>query len=209
MGTYWGSGNSLAWLRDEHRSGARNYEGMCAGAAADAAGFTDSGLNANQWAWSIDKNIRHYGFANQPGMIQFWEGGQYGHVGWTLRDHVLLCNTQSGSIGRMQMSYYANIGPTFWVNPDNNPAEVFRACSGVNPDRPKPTPAPSGPRWPLIPGMDDPRVTEVKRAFGLTGDSHYGAHLADRVAHFERNHPAFGPPNHRIGPREYAAILAR
>lgn len=130
----WDSSTALTWLRWEGNSGRRDYQGMCAGLVADASGFSDSNKNANQWAWTIPQAIRHRG--NGPaGTIQCYEGGTYGHIGYNLGGGVLLCNTESGAVGKMYSSYYSRIGPTWWVNPSKNKHEIFKYCTGSNNDK--------------------------------------------------------------------------
>jgi putative hemolysin len=129
----WTSAQALAWLRREGYRGTHNYKGLCAGLAADASGYTYAGNNANAWGWTIPKSIRRTGTA-PAGALCFWTGGQYGHVAYSLGGGVLLCNKPDGSVGKMYASYYAGIGPTFWVDTSKNKAAIFGHCGGRNTD---------------------------------------------------------------------------
>lgn len=133
MATPWSPAQALAWLRLEGHRGVKRWQGLCAGLAGHASGYASSGANANTWANSIPKSIRRTGTA-PAGALQFWLGGTYGHVAYSLGKGVLLCNKPDGSVGKMQASYYSGIGPTFWVDTTQNKAAIFKYASGHNED---------------------------------------------------------------------------
>lgn len=178
---------ALWWLRDERDRGSQEWRGMCAGAAAHAFGFTSSGNNANDWAKIIPRSIRRYGPA-PAGMLEFWLGGEHGHVSYTLGGGWLLCNTPNGSIGRMRESYYSGIGPSFWVDPREHKAAIFRDCRGVNTDKVR-TPKPPANHIVARPGKRSPAVPVIRRALGgKSSSTFYGSILKRRVLKWKRAH---------------------
>lgn len=204
----WTPAQSIAWLRSERANPSQDWTDLCLHLATMAAGYAGGLPTASAFGRSIPKRLKTPGDGPR-GSIQVWETSGWGHVAFSVGRGMVLCNDQAGGVSRIRSSWYSGLGGHYWVP---STPEVWHSATGRNPDQPPtpfPLPAP-GLSWPLIPGRSDPRIPALKRALRWGNDNdRYGPSLFHRIVRFEKNHPAFGRPNGRIGPAEYAALVAR